>query len=281
MGSLLTLGVKGGNVVALHDATGGEEIFLAVIGDNHIFVEGARHAVGIAFGDKAVTLDATADEVVNHRLCTALAEGVVGEAYIGLAVGVRAYLNHNVGVVLHDEIEIHEGVHEFALKLGLGQVEAYLGQYDGAHRHRLHAEVVHQRLVCGVALGALRALYAEVVFLGEIHLVDHIAAHKRAIELVVAFLIGAGLELAAVGAHSLDAHSLEELHGLLATYSALYGIVEAGQHKVEDIVVDGWRLLLGLVGELTVVRVGEWAVGREVAALHDGGGRHLFGIKHY
>ena len=212
VGCLLVVAFEGVDVVALHDRAGGEDVVFAVVVDHGVLVQGAGHTLGVAFSHKACALDAAADEVVDDALGAALGEGVVGEADIGLAVGVGAYFNHEVGVVFHDDVEVHERVHELGEEVGLAEVEADFGQDDGAARDGLHAEVADDGLVGVVAAGAFAAFEAVVALLGEVEFVDHVAADEGGVELVEALFVGGGLGGGAVGADEADADVLHKLH---------------------------------------------------------------------
>ena len=180
-----------------------------------------------------------------------------------------ANLNHDAGVVHHHQIEVHQRIHKLFLDVPLGEVVANLGQYHRLLRHRLHTAVVHDVLVHIVALGALRLLQAEVVDLGEVHLIYHLSFHLAGVELVVTFLVGIGLSLRTIGANNLHLGALDELHRLLVAHRTLDGVQQRGQLKLEEVQV-GQRNLLALLVGVLVEGVFKRTVRGEISTLQHG-----------
>ena len=151
------------DIVAVQHRTLREGIGDTINANGHIAVKHTRDAFGIALGHETLGFDATRNQVIDHRLGTALRQSVVGEAQERTAVGMCTEFYNHIGVVDHDEIEVHQRIHEFLFQVPLGQIVANFRKDHWLFRHRFNAEVVDDILVCSVSAGAFRPFNGEVV----------------------------------------------------------------------------------------------------------------------
>ena len=177
---------------------------------------------------------------------------------------MRANLYHQIGVVNHNKVEVHQRVLILLLEVPFGEVVAYLGQGYGLLGDGFHTEIVHYVLVGVVAVGAFGAFHAEIIDFGEVHLVYHVAFHLVGAETVGTVLVGDLLIFVAVGANETHLNAAHQLHRFLVAHIAFDAIQQRRQVEREDVVlqvVEAFAFEFGLF----VVRVGKVTVRREIA----------------